>query len=79
MGVNTEDLGKPFWLSTEGFYFKYRKDRLDPEIKRATLFNERDEKVYDLRVSAGYGMPGKDHVTVINYFETMISINETAE
>lgn len=78
MGVNNEEIGKAFSLSTEGYYFKYRVDKLNSEIKRATLYDWNDEKVYDLRVSAGYGLPEKDHVAVINYFESMILINEKA-
>lgn len=69
--MNTHD---KFHLSTEGYYFKYRPDRNDGSIKRATLYNSKDEQVDDVRVSAGYGLPEKSDHDVINYFEARLSL-----
>jgi len=68
-----------YHLSTDGYYFKYRPDKFDPEIKRATLYRTtNDERVDDVRVSAGYGQPEKTHHQVINYFEARITLGQIA-
>lgn len=62
-----------YYLSTDGYYFKYREDNNNPEVTRATLYNSKDERVDDVRVTEGYGLPEKSHHQVINYFEARIS------
>lgn len=63
-----------YYLSTDGYYFKYREDNNNSEIKRATLYNLKNEKIDDVRVSEGYGIPKKSHHQVINHFEARISL-----
>jgi hypothetical protein len=71
-----QDYGINFYLSTEGYYFQYRPDNNDRNIKRATLYRTTGERVDDVRVSAGYGLPAKDHHQVINYFEARITLGQ---
>jgi hypothetical protein len=61
-----------YYLSTDGYYFKYRPDNNNREVIRATLFNLKNEKVDDIRVTEGYGVPEKSHHQIINYFEAGI-------
>lgn len=71
---------KRFYLSTGGYYFKYRLDKNNDTVVRATLYRESPIKnspfinisVDDVRVSEGYGMPEKSEHDVINYFEARI-------
>lgn len=64
-----------FFLSSEGFYFKYRNDKNDSRIIRATLYRTKDNSVADdVRVSEGYGQNEKGHHDVINYFEARITL-----
>lgn len=63
-----------YYLSTEGYYFKYRQDNNNPEVMRATLYNTKDERVDDVRVTEGYGLPEKTHHDIINYFEARFSL-----
>lgn len=64
-----------YYLSTEGYYFKYRTDKYDNKIWRATLYKEKNnERVDDVRVSEGYGLPEKTHHNVINYFEARLTL-----
>lgn len=65
-----------FYLSTDGYYFKYRADNNDSKVTRATLYNSKDERVDDVRVTEGYGLPEKSHHQVINYFEARLSMGE---
>lgn len=66
-----------YFLSTEGHYFKYRNDRNDNAIWRATLYREGSNgAVDDIRVSEGYGLPEKPHHQVINYFEAKITLGK---
>lgn len=69
------DFLSKWFLSTEGFYFKYRSDRNDPNIIRATLYRIKDDsQVDDVRVSEGYGQPHKSHHDIINYFEAKLQL-----
>jgi hypothetical protein len=68
------DFNQQFYLSTEEYYFKYRYDNNSEEIIRATLYNLKGDKVDDVRVSEGYGMPKKSHHDIINYFEARLQI-----
>ena len=70
MNTNFED---KFHLSTDGYYFKYRPDNNNSQIIRATLFNLKNERVDDMRVSEGYGLSEKTHHQIINYFESRLS------
>jgi hypothetical protein len=71
------DLISKFYLSTEGYYFKFRPDRNDATIIRATLYlTKNDEQVDDVRVSEGYGLPEKTHHQVINHFEARITLGQ---
>lgn len=63
-----------FYLSTDGYYFKYREDNNNPEVIRATLYNLKNERVDDVRVSEGYGLPEKSHHQIINHFEVRLSM-----
>lgn len=73
--ISQTDFSTPYYLSTEGYYFKYRADRHDPLIIRATLYKEgTKEVVADIRVSEGYGRPAKSHHGVINHFEAEITL-----
>jgi len=63
-------------LSTNNYYFKYRHDKYNPEVIRATLYNLKDEIVDDVRKSEGFEMPEKTHYDIINYFETRIEKNK---
>jgi len=63
-----------WYLSTDGYYFKYREDNNNSEVIRATLYNLKNERVDDFRVTEGYGLPEKSHHQVINYFETRLSM-----
>lgn len=64
-----------FYLSTEGYYFKYRPDRNDSRIIRATLYRvSNGEQVDDVRVSEGYDLPEKSHHDLINYFEARLDL-----
>ena len=63
-----------FHLSTEGYYFKYRLDDYNPNVTRATLYNQKDQRVDDVRVSAGYGQPEKSHTDVVNHFEARLEL-----
>jgi hypothetical protein len=72
-----EDYDIIFYLSTDGYYFQYRPDNNDRNIKRATLYRTgTNERVDDVRVSAGYGLPAKSHHDVINYFEARITLGQ---
>jgi len=64
------------YLSTEGYYFKYRTDNNDSTIVRATLYNDNGERVDDVMVSAGWGLPGKSQHDVINHFESRIFLKQ---
>jgi hypothetical protein len=73
-----QDLEK-YHLSTDGYYFKYRPDNNDPEIKRATLYRTtNDERVDDVMVSEypEFGLKEKSHHDVINYFEARITLGQ---
>ncbi len=62
-----------YGLSTEGYYFMYRRDNNDALIWRATLYKtSNNEIIDDVRVSEGYGLPEKSHHNVINYFEARL-------
>lgn len=65
---------KKYHLSTDGYFFKYRHDKNNPEVVRATLYNLSDERVDDVRKTEGYGLPEKSHNDIINYFEARLSI-----
>lgn len=75
-GDEMQAWGKRYSLSTEGYYFEYRPDNNDRDIMRATLYNSMGERVDDVRVSDGYGMPQKTHHQVINYFEARLTLDE---
>jgi len=65
-----------WYLSTEGYYFKYREDRNDSNIIRATLYKTQDDsRVVDVRVSEAleWGIKEKSHHDLINYFEVFVS------
>ena len=63
-----------YHLSTDGYYFKYRLDNNNPEVTRATLYNLKNERVDDVRVSEGYGLTEMSHHQIINYFEGRLSL-----
>lgn len=64
-----------YYLYTEGYYFKYRPDKNDSSIVRATLYKtSNNEQVDDVRVSEGYGRKEKNHFDVISYFEARITL-----
>jgi len=71
MKTNFQD---KYHLSTDGYYFKYRLDNNNQEVTRATLYNLRNERVDDVRVSEGYGLPEKSHHQIINHFEARLSM-----
>jgi hypothetical protein len=75
--MNKTDFNTKHYLSTDGYYFKYRADNNDPNIIRATLYNDKDIKVNDVRVSEGYGSAEKTHHQVINYFEVGLMITDS--
>lgn len=63
-----------YYLSTEPYYFIYRPDKNDPNIKRATLFDG-DRQVDDICCSnCNHGIPERDHHQVINYFEARLTL-----
>lgn len=62
------------YLSTDGYYFKYREDNNNSEIIRGTLYNFKNERVDDVRKTEGYGIPEKSHHDIIKYFEARLSI-----
>lgn len=71
-----QDFESKWHLSTEGYYFKYRPDKNDNSIIRATLYTTKDNsQVDDIRVSAypEFRMPHKTHHHVINHFEVIVS------
>lgn len=69
------NISDKYYLSTEGFYFMYRHDKNDNSILRATLYRDKtDERVDDVRVSQGYGLPEKTHHNIINYFEARLTL-----
>lgn len=72
--MNKIDFETKYYLSTEGYYFKYRADNNDPNIIRATLYNDEDQRVDDVRKTEGYGMSEKSHHNIINYFEARLSM-----
>jgi hypothetical protein len=75
--MSNQPIGDKFYLSTEGYYFEYRPDNNDRNIKRATLYRVgTNERVDDVRVSAGYGQPAKDHHQIINYFEARLTLGQ---
>ena len=59
-----------YYLGDGENYFKYRKDKYDNNLWRATLFNQKKEKLADISIT------GKTHFQVINYFEVFISKTE---
>jgi len=63
-----------YHLSTDGYYFKYREDNNNSEVTRATLYNSKNERVDDVRVTEGYGLVELSHHQVINYFEVRLSM-----
>ena len=66
-----------YYLSTEGYYFMYRHDKNDPSIWRVSLYSDRtNERVDDLRVSEGYGIPEQTHHGVINHFEARLFLGQ---
>ena len=69
--------GGRFWLSTEGYYFEYRPDRNDANLKRATLYEEKTGAIVDdICVSENWGLPAKDHFAVINHFEAKLFLKQ---
>lgn len=68
------DFTQKFYLSTEGYYFKYRYDNNGEEVIRASLYNLKDDRIDDVRVSEGYGFPKKSHHDIINHFEARLQI-----
>jgi hypothetical protein len=74
----SHDFNQEYHLSTDGYYFKYRSDRHDKSIVRATLFRTKNHEIVDdVRVSAGYGLPEKSHHDIINYFEARLTLKKT--
>lgn len=71
MEYNLED---KYYLSTEGYYFKYRHDKNNNQVIRATLYNVDDKIIDDVRKTEGYGMHEKTHFDVINYFESRLML-----
>lgn len=70
-----KNISDKYYLSTEGYYFMYRHDKNDKSIWRATLYRDKtNERVDDVRVSEGYGIPEKSHHGIINYFEAKITM-----
>lgn len=68
------DFSYKYYLSTEGYYFKYRKDKYDSSKIRADLYDEKTDNILkDIRVSAGYGLNHRSHHDVINAFEVFIN------
>jgi hypothetical protein len=64
-----------FFLSTDGYYFMYRPDNNDRTIKRATLYSSSTHnRIDDVRVSAGWGLPEKTHHDIINHFESNLTL-----
>jgi len=61
-----------YHLSTDGFYFKYRFDKYDKQLVRATLFNNKNEIVDDKRVCFENEMTQKEHFKTINFFEARL-------
>jgi hypothetical protein len=47
-----QELNRKYHLSTDGYYFKYRPDKYNPEALRADLFDSKDNKVDSLRVKS---------------------------
>ena len=77
MSKDEQSFGTDFHLSTEGYYFKYRPDKNDSNIVRATLYaTGTNRTVDDVRVSEGYGRPAKTHHQIINYFEARLTLNQ---
>lgn len=68
------DLYKRFYLSTEGYYFKYRPDRNNSELIRATLYNFKHEAVDDVAKSKNSVAPERSHHDIIEYFEARITL-----
>lgn len=65
-------LNKHYHLSTEPYFFIYRKDKYDSSIIRATLYDG-ERRVDDVRVSAHQlGIPERSHHWIIEYFEARL-------
>lgn len=67
-----------YYLSTDGYYFKYRLDKHNDKIIRATLYDFKDKQVDDVRKTEGYGQPEKSHHDVIDYFEARLLLTPPA-
>ena len=63
-----------YYLSTDGYYFKYRLDKYNDKIVRATLYDLEGKQVDDVRKTEGYGQPEKSHNDVIDYFEARLHL-----
>ena len=57
-----------YYLGDGNNYFKYRYDKYDPTLLRATLYNEYGERIDDVRVDS------RTQHQVINFFEARIQI-----
>lgn len=57
---------EPYYLGDGSHYFKYRRDKYDNNIIRATLYNEFGKPIDDINTT------GKTHYQVINHFEVTV-------
>lgn len=65
-----------YYLSTEGFKFKYRLDRYDRFITHVELFNQSGQVIHkEMAHSLRYNI-SKSHHQIINSLEARITLNE---
>lgn len=69
------ELDKTYWLSTDGFTFRYRKDRYNPMTVHVELFKNGDVVHKQMAKSADYGV-SKSHHEIINELEAKILLNQ---
>lgn len=71
-----QELNRKYHLSTEGYYFKYRPDKYNPEALRADLFDTKDNQLKSITVNNSDYAINLSHTDTINRFEVIVSMTD---
>lgn len=71
----TYQLDKTYYLSTEGYQFRYRIDRYSATTTHVELFKDGNLIHKQMARSFGYGVD-KTHTQIINELESKILLNQ---
>lgn len=70
----TYQLDKTYYLSTEGYQFRYRTDRYSASTTHVELFKDGNLVHKQMAKSLSYGVD-KTHTQIINELESKVALN----